>query len=82
VRQYIGAQMPPAPLLMAHRIQKMTNLLGKKYHKNYLLAGRIKRSGPNISVRRAYFHTNHLLTGLYIEETEIRLRKDDGNIKQ
>jgi hypothetical protein len=51
---------------------KMTNFLGKKYHINHLLAGRTKRSGPNILVRRAYFHTNQLLTGLYIEETEIR----------
>jgi hypothetical protein len=33
-------------------------------------------------VRLAYFHTNHLLTGLYKKETEILPRKDDGNIKE
>jgi len=27
VRQYIGAQMPPAPLLMAHRTQKIDKLV-------------------------------------------------------
>ncbi len=53
---------------------------------HHLLAGRTKRfqkrSGPNISVGPAYFHTNHLLTGLYKVETEISRRKDNGNIKQ
>jgi hypothetical protein len=33
-------------------------------------------------VRLAYFHTNRLLTELYKQETEIRCRKDDGNIKK
>ncbi len=41
-----------------------------------------KRGGPNLSVRLTYFQDNHLLTGLYKQETEILLRKDDGNIKK
>jgi hypothetical protein len=41
-----------------------------------------KRGGPNLSVRLTYFHDNHLLTGHYKQETEILLRKDDGNIKK
>jgi hypothetical protein len=32
---------------------------------------KLKRGGPNISVRLAYFHPNRLLTGLYTQETEI-----------
>ena len=79
MHQYIGAQMPPAPLLMAHRTQKIDKLVRYKVHikitkiiSHHLLAGRTKRSGLNISVRLAYFHTSRLLTGLYIEETEIR----------
>ncbi len=79
MRQYIGTQMPPAPLLMAHRTQKIDKLVRYKVRikitkivSHHLLGDKTKRSGPNISVRRAYFHTNCLLTGLYIEETEIR----------
>ncbi len=41
-----------------------------------------KRVGPNSSVRLAYFQANRLLTGLYKQETEILIRKDDGNIKK
>ncbi len=33
-------------------------------------------------MRLAYFHTNHLLTGLYKTETEIRWKKDDIKIKK
>jgi hypothetical protein len=33
-------------------------------------------------VRLTYFHANRLLTELYKQETEISLRKDDGNIKK
>jgi hypothetical protein len=43
---------------------------------------KLKRGGPNISVRLAYFHPNRLLTGLYTQETEILLRKNNGNIKK
>jgi hypothetical protein len=32
----------------------------------------LKRSGPNSSVRLAYFQANRLLTDLYKQETEIR----------
>jgi hypothetical protein len=32
----------------------------------------LKRSGPNSSVRLAYFQANRLLTELYKQETEIR----------
>ncbi len=79
VCQYIGAQMPPVPLLMAHRTQKIDKLVRykvcikiKKIVSHHLLADRTKRSGPNISVHHAYFHTNCQLTGHNIEETEIR----------
>ncbi len=41
-----------------------------------------KRGRPNSSVRLAYFQANRLLTGLYKQETEILLRKYDGNIKK
>ncbi len=41
-----------------------------------------KLGGPNSSVRLAYFQANRLLTGLYKQETEILLRKDNGNIKK
>jgi len=41
-----------------------------------------QRGAPNSSVRLAYFHTNRLLIELYKQETEIRCRKDDGNIKK
>ncbi len=36
----------------------------------------------NSSVRLTYFHTNLLLIELYKQETEIRLRKNDGYIKK
>ena len=39
-----------------------------------------QRGAPNSSVRIAYFHTNRLIIELYKQETEIRSRKDDGNI--
>jgi hypothetical protein len=41
-----------------------------------------QRGAPNSLVRLAYFHTNRLLIELYKQETEIRCRKDDGNIKK
>ncbi len=46
-----------------------------------LVLKNLKRGAPNSSVRLAYFHTNRLLIELYKQETEIRCRKDDGNIK-
>jgi hypothetical protein len=39
-------------------------------------------TSANSSVRLTYFHTNHILTGLYKTETEIRWRKDDNKIKK
>jgi hypothetical protein len=41
-----------------------------------------KRGAPSSSLRLVYFHTNRLLIELYKQETEIRCRKDDGNIKK
>jgi hypothetical protein len=67
VRQYIGAQMPPAPLLMAHQTQKIDKLVRYKVHIK-ITYWRAEQKEAEC----AYFHTNHLLTGLYVEETEIR----------
>ncbi len=47
-----------------------------------LVLENLKKGAPNSSVRLAYFHTNRLLIELYKQETEIRCRKDDGNIKK
>jgi hypothetical protein len=83
----IGAPMPPAPIVLAHQkrnnlhvnnasVTSFTSPIGGPNPKN------LKRGAPNSSVRLAYFHTNRLLIELYKQETEIRCRKDDGNIKK
>jgi hypothetical protein len=59
LRHYVGAPMSPAPLLNV--------IIMRGHHRNFK-----KRSGPNISVRLTYFHSNRLLVGLYKQETEIR----------
>jgi hypothetical protein len=69
LRQYIGAPMSLAPSINIIILNRQS----LKF---------LKRGGPNISVRLTYFQDNHLLTGHYKQETEILLRKDDGNIKK
>ncbi len=58
---------------------------GKEYtlhaHTTIVLEN-LKRGAPNSGVRLAYFHTNLLIIELYKQKTEIRCRKDDGNIKK
>jgi hypothetical protein len=57
---------------------------GNEYtlHAHTTRVKKFKKGAPNSSVRLAYFHTNCLLIELYKQETEIRCRKDDGNIKK
>jgi hypothetical protein len=74
--------MHPAPIVMADRTQKKIrktylNIIGAQC----LASIAYWRRGTSVhqlftladsSVCQAYFHTNHLLTGLYKTETEIR----------
>jgi hypothetical protein len=70
---------PPAPIYWRSDVPCDIN---KCYNSQYAMRGIIEICGPNLSVRLTYFHDNHLLTGHYKQETEILLRKDDGNIKK
>jgi hypothetical protein len=68
----------------AHRTQSSSlysaNIIGAPMHPAPI--GVADRTRKNISVRLAYFHDNHILTGHYKQETEILLRNDVGNIKK
>jgi hypothetical protein len=64
---FISPQMPPTPLLNVRILSNNKNL---------------KKRGTEHFGAPPYFHDNCLLTGLYKQEAEIRLRKDDGNIKK
>jgi hypothetical protein len=66
-RQYIGAQRPLCAIILALRCP-----LRHYYNSAEESLKFKKRGGPNISVRLTYFHANHLLVGLYKQETEIR----------
>ncbi len=79
VRQYIGAPIHPAPIVLAHQHTRCANNRWKSVYLKKLN----ESGGPNISVRLTYFHDYHLpLTGLYKQETEIRWRKDESCIKK
>ncbi len=69
VRQYIGAPMPPAPIYWRTKMYRNVRILSRqgdqrKFWRIFHAIGyeRIKRGGPNSSVRFAYFQANRLLT--------------------
>jgi hypothetical protein len=74
-RQFIGAPRLPCANILADRTQKNrknVRILNGPGGGSFGAPIMLKRSGPNSSVRLAYFQANRLLTDLYKQEMEIR----------